>query len=175
MRFVQPEVVISHFHIREGDKVADFGAGSGYFLKTLSAAVGEEGLVYACVIQKKMVETLDAVATKENLTNVRSVWCDFEKVGGSKLEDGSVDVVLLVNTFFQVENHATVIEEMKRVLRPGGKAVVIDWTESFGGLGPQPSDVVEQKEAERLFNENGFTTETSFDAGDHHYGVIFRK
>ena len=64
---------------------------------------------------------------------------------------------------------------MKRVLRPGGKAVVIDWTESFGGLGPQPSDVVEQKEAERLFNENGFTTETSFDAGDHHYGVIFRK
>ncbi len=175
MRFVQPEVVITHFHLREGDTVADFGAGSGYFLKPLSLAVGKEGLVYACEIQKNLVDTLDALATKENLSNVRPVWCDFEKLSGSKLDDGSLDAVLLVNTFFQVENHNTAIEEIKRVLRSGGKAIIIDWTESFGGLGQQPSDVVEQSEAERLFNENGFTTETSFDAGDHHYGVIFRK
>ncbi len=175
MRFVQPEVVISHFHLREGDNVADFGAGGGFFLKPLSEAVGEEGLVYACEIQKNLVETLDILATKENLDNVRTVWCDFEKIGGSKLDDGSVDAVLLVNTLFQVENHASVIEEIKRVLRSGGKAIVIDWTESWGGLGPQPRDVVVKTEAERIFNEAGFTTETEFDAGDHHYGVIFRK
>lgn len=175
MRFVQPEVVISHFHIREGDKVADFGAGSGYFLKSLSVAVGTEGLVYACEIQKNLVETLDVLAEKENLSNVRTIWCDFEKVGGSKLDSESIDVVLLVNTFFQIENHAVVVEEIYRVLRSGGKAIVIDWTDSFGGLGPQPSDVMVQNETERLFNEHGFTTETDFDAGDHHYGVLFRK
>lgn len=175
MRFVQPEVVISHFHIREGDKVADFGAGSGYFLKPLSQAVGEDGVVYGCEIQKSLVETIEAVATKENLSNVRPVWCDFEKEGGSKLESDSMDVVLLVNTLFQVEQHVTVIAEIKRVLRAGGKAIVIDWTESWGGLGPQPSDVVDQVQAERLFTDAGFNTETTFDAGDHHYGLIFRK
>jgi len=175
MRFVVPEVVISHFHLRAGDKVADFGAGSGYFLKPLSLAVGEDGLVYACDIQKNLIDTLDALASKENLSNVRPVWCDFEKVGGSKLNDNSLDVVLLVNSLFQVENHTSLVEEIKRVLRPGGKAIIIDWTESWGGLGPQPSDVMTQAETERLFASAGFTTETEFDAGDHHYGVVFRK
>ena len=42
-RFVVPEVVSTHFHIKEGDIVADFGAGSGFFLKILSKAVGSEG------------------------------------------------------------------------------------------------------------------------------------
>lgn len=175
MRFVQPDVVISHFHLREGDQVADFGAGSGFFLKPLSAAVGEEGVVYACEIQKNLVDTLENVAQREHLANVRPVWCDFEKLGGSKIHDESLDCVIVVNTFFQIEKKDEAVREIARVLRRGGKVIVIDWSESFGGLGPQPQDVITKAETEALFNSEGFTTETDFDAGDHHYGVTFRK
>ena len=174
MRFVIPENVVSHFHIREGDQVADFGAGSGYFMKPLSVAVGEEGSVYACEIQKNLVESLTNVAEKEGLQNVKPIWCDLEKLGGSKITDDSLDLVIIVNTFFQVEHKPVVVEEMKRVLRTGGKAIVIDWSESFGGLGPRPEDVITQEQVEELFVSGGFTTETTFDAGDHHYGLTFR-
>lgn len=174
MRFVIPEKVVTHFHVREGDQVADFGAGSGFFLKSLSELVGEEGVVYACEIQKNLVESMDLLATKEGLENVRPTWCDFEKVGGSKLPENTIDIVILVNTLFQVEQKSEVVEEIKRVLRSGGKAIVIDWSESFGGLGPQPDSVITQDKTEELFVASGFTMETTFDAGDHHYGITFR-
>lgn len=174
MRFVIPEKVVSHFHIRPGDHVADFGAGSGYFMKPLSVAVGEEGVVYACEIQKNLVETLTNVADKEGLTNVRPIWCDLEKVGGSKIPEGSLDIVIVVNSFFQFEQKQGTVNEIKRVLRSGGKAIIIDWSESFGGLGPQPDSVITQDATEELFVAAGFTTETTFDAGDHHYGITFR-
>lgn len=175
MRFVVPEMVVSHFHIREGDTVADFGAGSGYFLKPLSSAVGESGLVYACEIQKNLVESIGKLAKQENLYNTRAVWCDLEKAGGSKLPDNEVDIIIIVNTLFQVEHKSIVVAEMQRVLRPGGKAIVIDWSESWGGLGPQPDQVLLKADAEALFLEAGYTSETTFDAGDHHYGIVFRK
>ncbi len=174
MRFVIPEKVVTHFHIREGDHVADFGAGSGYFLKPLSLLVGEEGVVYACEIQKTLVESLTNFADTEGLQNVRAIWCDLEKVGGSKIPDGSLDSVILVNTFFQLEQKDQTVAEIKRVLRGGGKAIVIDWSESFAGLGPQPADVITKDATEELFVAGGFTTETTFDAGDHHYGITFR-
>ena len=155
--------------------MADFGAGSGFFLKPLSRAVGDAGIVYALEIQKTLVESLGVLINRENLGNVRPLWCDIEKLGGSKLPDSGVDVVILANTLFQVEEHSAVVAEIHRVLRSGGKAVVIDWTESWGGLGPQPSDIVSQETTEQLFEQAGFTTEGTFDAGDHHYGVAFRK
>lgn len=175
MRFVVPEVVVTHFHIREGDTVADFGAGSGYFAKPLSIAVGSEGIVYECEIQKNLVEAIGNLAEKEHLNNVRPVWCDLEKLGGSKLPDNAVDIVIMVNTFFQVVEKQTVISEIQRVLRPGGKAIVVDWSESYGGLGPQPEQVMTSQQTKDEFEAGGFTFETDFDAGDHHYGVTFRS
>ena len=55
-RFVIPSVVSSHFHIRDGDIVADFGAGVGNFIPELSKRAGPDGRVYACEIQKNLIE-----------------------------------------------------------------------------------------------------------------------
>ncbi len=174
MRFVEPTVVSSHFHLREGDVVADFGAGRGYFLRPLSEAVGDSGLVYACEIQKSLVEALGTTAQQEGLRNIHAIWCDLEKAGGSKLETAAVDCVVLINTFFQVEHKKVVVLEIARVLRHGGKVIIIDWTESWSGMGPHPDEVMVESATRALFEEAGFTFETSFDAGDHHYGITLR-
>ena len=51
----------------------------------------------------------------------------------------------------------------------------IDWTDSFGGLGPQPGHVVIESEATTLLTKAGFTCERTFPAGEHHYGIACRK
>jgi len=174
-RFVVPQVVASHFHIREGDTVVDLGAGSGYFLPVLVERVGATGTVLACEIQKTLVEKLGNLARQNGWSTVQPIWSDLEEVEGTKIPSDSVDVALMVNTFFQLEDKPTALAEVERILRPGGKFFVIDWSESFGGLGPQPGDVVSAETAEALVETAGFVLDRSFDAGDHHYGLAFRK
>jgi hypothetical protein len=64
---------------------------------------------------------------------------------------------------------------MSRTIRSGGKFFVIDWTESFAGMGPQPSHVVTPDATTALFESNGFVLEREYPTGDHHYGLAFRK
>lgn len=173
-RFVVPEKVVSHFHIRAGDTVADFGAGSGYFVKVLAKAVGDDGLVHACEIQKNLVEAVGEQVRRDGLDNVEIHWCDVEEANGSKLPTDSLDIVLIVNSLFAFEDKPTALEEAKRVLRKGGRLIIIDWTESFGGLGPQPDQVIDAAAATNVAEQVGFTLERDFDAGDHHYGLSFR-
>jgi ubiquinone/menaquinone biosynthesis C-methylase UbiE len=173
-RFVVPDVVSTNFHLREGDVVADFGAGSGFFTKVLSKLVGEEGRVYACEIQKNLVEAIGELARKEHLGNVEVLWSDLEELNGSKIPTDALDAGVVVNALFQMEDKDTALEEMKRTVRPGGKFFVVDWSESFGGLGPQPDQVITEDTARALVEQHGFTFERSYDAGDHHYGLAFR-
>ena len=174
-RFVIPEKVVTHFHLTEGDKVADFGAGSGFFLAPLSKAVGQTGRVYACEIQKQLVEKLGDLARVQGLQNVDPLWCDLEEPNGIKIGTAALDIGVLVNTLFQFENKEVAVQEIGRTIRPGGFLYVVDWTESFGGLGPQAGDVVSAEAAKVLFEANGFTFEREYDAGDHHYGHSYRK
>lgn len=174
-RFVDPSMVVSHFHIREGDVVADFGAGSGYYVELLAGRVGQNGKVYACEIQKDLVEKLGVIARQKGLSAVNPIWCDLEMERGIKIADGTLDVGVMINTLFQLEDKKTALCEIARTLRSGGKFFVVDWTDSFGGLGPQARAVLTENQARALVEECGFVYERSFDAGDHHYGIGFRK
>lgn len=174
-RFVIPEAVATHFHIRSGDTVADFGAGSGYFVSVLSKAVGADGHVYACEIQKNLVETIGNLVRQQNLSNVETLWCDIEEPGGVKIENNMIDIVLVCNTLFQAEAKDVVMNEAARVLRSGGKLFVIDWSESFQGMGPRADQIITIDDAKALGETAGFIYERSYDAGDHHYGLAFRK
>ena len=174
-RFVVPGVVATHFHLREGDTVADFGAGSGYFIEALANAVGAQGVVYACEIQKDLVEKLGNAARSKGLEQVSPLWGDLEELGGTKVPEGVLDAAMLVNTFFQLEDKQTALREVSRTLRSGGKFFLVDWSESFGGLGPQADAVVTKQMALDYCEQEGLVLDRSFDAGDHHYGLAFRK
>lgn len=174
MRFIEPKQAVSHFHIRDGDSVGDFGAGSGFFTRVLSDAVGE-GKVYALEIQKPLITKIAEQARTEHLQNVEVIWCDLEAPNGTKLRDGQLDIGVMANVLFQLEDKATALTEVARVIRKGGKFFILDWTESFGGMGPASDAVVSEGDAKGLAEQNGFTFERTFPAGEHHYGLAFRR
>lgn len=174
-KFVEPNAVATHFHLREGDSVADFGAGGGDYLKALSAGVGKSGKVYALEIQKGLVDKIHLHAHQHSLHNIHPLWCDLETAGGTKLASGILDAGLLSNALFQIEHKDVALAEIARVLRKGAKFFVIDWSDSFGGLGPQTAHVVKESEARALCERAGFVFERTFPTGDHHYGLAFRR
>jgi ubiquinone/menaquinone biosynthesis C-methylase UbiE len=161
--------------LRDGMMIADLGAGSGHYSLAAAAAIGSEGRVYAVDVQEDVLRHLKSSAERAGRRNIETVWGNFEKPGGTRLKDASMDAAILSNVLFQVEHHQGAFAELSRILRPGGKLLVIDWSGSYGGIGPQPGHIVSEHTAEELFIGAGFHKVKSFRAGAHHYGIIFSK
>jgi ubiquinone/menaquinone biosynthesis C-methylase UbiE len=173
-QFLVPDVVASHFHVREGDLIADFGAGSGHFTSVLARATGPTGRVIACEIQKPLVEKIGVAARQTGLSNIDVLWCDIAIAGGIPLYDDVLDSGGLFNTFFQIEDKAIAVKELRRVIRPGGVIHIIEWSDSGGGIGPTLEQIVDKPELCAWFEADGFMLEREYPAGAHHYGVTFR-
>lgn len=174
MSFVKPEEVVKHLGISAGVSVADIGAGSGHYVFLLSRLVGREGSVFAIDIQKGLLEIISKEAESKGVKNVHTVWADAENVGGTKLRAASVDIVLVSNVLFQTESKSSFVHEIKRISKKNARVVVVDWSESFAGLGPDSLHVVPETVTRSLFENNGFVLEKRFDPGAHHYGLVFR-
>ncbi|MFA6416295.1 MAG: methyltransferase domain-containing protein [Candidatus Paceibacterota bacterium] len=175
MSFAVPEDVAKEFGLMSGEEVAEFGTGIGAYTLACAKIVGGSGKIYAIDVQKDLLERLRNDAKNLGITNIEYIWGDIEEVGGTKLKDHLVDVVLMASVFFQLADKLGAVKEAQRLLRSGGRIVFIDWSDSFGGLGPKPEDVFGSDTAENLFTTNGFKKVKSFQAGDHHYGLIFQK
>jgi ubiquinone/menaquinone biosynthesis C-methylase UbiE len=171
--FADPKENVLQLGLRDGMKIGDFGAGVGHYALAAAAAIGEDGKVYAIDVQEEVLIHLKDAAKRANLHNVETIWGNFEKLGGTKLKDHVLDATILSNVLFQVENHESAIAELKRVLKPGGKVLVSDWSGSYGGMGPADHHVITEHQAEELFITAGFHKVKSFRAGDHHYGIVF--
>lgn len=172
--FSHPAQNIKTIVLGEGSVVVDLGAGSGFYSLEAARRVGPEGRVYAVDVQKELLDRIKTSADSEHLSNIDIMWGDIEKIGGSKIGTEHADVVLVCNVLFQVEDKESLMTEALRILKPNGRLCVIDWTDSHFGLGPDASRIV-TADAAREVAAKKFTFEKEFDAGDHHYGLIFRK
>ena len=156
-------------------KVADLGAGSGHYASEAGRRVGGEGRVYAVDVQKDLLERVAKEAREAGLSNVEIIWGDAEEKGGTKLRDGAVDAVIAANVLFQLDDKEGFAAEAGRILHPKGRILVVDWLDSFGNMGPRPEGVVGKGAARKIFEEAGFSFESEIPAGEHHWGLIFRK
>jgi ubiquinone/menaquinone biosynthesis C-methylase UbiE len=173
--FSNPEKNLIQLGISEGMVIADFGVGNGFYAKVMARKVGESGKVYCIDIQNEMLHKLSMESEQEEIYNLEFVWSDVEKSKGSTLKSDSVDLVLIANTFFQIENKSNVAEEAYRIVHTKGRVCIIEWADSFAGMGPHSDHVVPKEAAKDIFVKAGFIFDREIDAGDHHYGLVFRK
>jgi ubiquinone/menaquinone biosynthesis C-methylase UbiE len=175
MQFIDPADNIKELYIKEGEIVVDLGAGSGWYTRAASARVGHTGKVYALEVQKELVETLKNRTRDEGLGNIECIWANIEVRGGTKIADKIVDVAIVANVLFQIEDKVGFAREVARILKPGGRMMVIDWSGVEGGAGPKGDHLVTEVTARKLFEETGFVYDKSFNPGSHHYGIIMKK
>jgi ubiquinone/menaquinone biosynthesis C-methylase UbiE len=180
MAFVNPENVVKSFDLEPGGVVADFGSGSGAWALAAARFVGPDGKVYAVDVQKEILSALKSRADTEGFLNIEIVWGDIESQGGSGLADESVDFIIMANVLFQADKKEEMVREAFRVLKEGGRLGLIDWGETglpghgFGG-GPARAMRIFKNEAKKIFLEAGFVFQDEFEAGEHHYGLLFKK
>ena len=127
----RPDDVIRVLAIEPGTRVADLGAGEGYFVAHLSAAVGPEGRVYAVEVEDEALAELERFVAEQDLANVDVVRGTYADPG---LPDGAVDLVLLVNTYHHIEDREAYFAGLRGDLAPAGRVAVIDPNEDLTGV-----------------------------------------
>ncbi len=173
--FSDPEKVVSQVELTPRMHVADFGAGAGYYSILLGKALHGTGAVYACDVNDDLLKKIKNAATRERVHNIHIVCSDIEKLGGTQLKDNSIDVVLVTNTLFQVKNREALIGEARRILKKKGTLYIVDWKDSFEGIGPHPDDIFPETVARAMIEKAGFMFHKMVSAGEHHYGLAFKK
>ena len=173
--FLKPEEVIAEWDIRPGEKIADFGCWAGFFSIPLGQRVGPSGRVYALDIREEALEATRAKIRLFHLYNIETVRANLEMPNGSGLKTESVDKIIICNILFQAENKEAVVAEAFRILRPEGTLAIIEWSDLKNIGGPSLEERVGEDEAKKIFENAKFGLVKNFDAGTHHYGLIFKK
>lgn len=109
--------------IKAGSKVADIGAGSGWFTVRAARRVGDGGLVYAVEINADYLKHIEERAARERLRNVRAV---LGREDDPLLPDAGVDAVLLLKTYHEVARPLALLRHLRRAMRAGARLGVID-------------------------------------------------
>jgi len=170
--FLNPAEVLKQLKLKKGMIAADFGCGSGGWVIPL-AKILEEGKIYAIDILEEPLSALKGRAKLEKILNVETIRSNVEAKNGSKLSDNSCDLVLMTNLLFECDDKKIVLEEGKRVLKPGGRILVVDWIKD-NPLTPE-IEWVDFEEIKKIAKELDLKLEKEFEAGLYHWGLIFVK
>lgn len=172
--FTQPSDIIRQLDIVPGMKVGDLGVGSGHYTKAFAEVVGDDGMVFAIDIQQDILKRLESDLQKFDIQNVQYIWGDIDRPRGTQLADNLLDIAVLSNTLFQIEDKPACLTEIKRICKPSAEVLFVDWTDSHGGLGPQQEQIVSPEQAQKLFQEAGFVFYKNIETGQHHYAHVYK-
>lgn len=128
----QPDRIMDALAIADGSRVADIGAGGGWFTVRLARRVGPNGRVFAEDIQRQMIESIQRRVTREGLRNV-------DPILGTPLDPRlppGLDAVLIVDTYPQLDDPVGLLTRVRTSLRASGRVGIVDFKKDSLGPGP---------------------------------------
>ncbi len=167
-----PEI-LKALALRPGERVADIGAGSGYFTFPVARAVGPSGIVWALDIAPEMLEYLDMRVKAQKVENIRlrRVTSDDPQIA-----PGSVDTVLMIDTIHYVKDRTTYARKLLPALAPGGRVVIIDYIPkpmSERPWGPPPEQQFPRDRLNKEMTAAGFKVVQAYDFLPEQFFVVY--
>ena len=152
-----------------GGHYADIGCGPGYFTLPVAERVRPDGKVYALDIAPEMLEACRRRAEEQGLEKVIVTLQNGERE--LPLEDGSVDGAWLANVFHELEAPVEFLQEIRRILRPQGKLIVIDWKPIGMEMGPPLEHRVPLEAVRDALETAGFDGLATHEIYPYHYVI----
>ena len=159
----QPEAIMDALGIAEASRVADLGAGGGWFTVRLGHRVGPNGVVYAVDIQSRMIDAMMRRVRNHSLGNVCPILgtedhphlptpqtpdpvvgrCQTRTPNAARPFRG-LDAVLMVDTYPQIKDPVTMLRHVAEALAPTGRVGIVDFRkDGAGGPGPPMADRID--------------------------------
>lgn len=173
--FLSPDRNLKEINVSDGMIVVDFESGAGYYTFSASKLVGKSGRVYSIDHNTDLLHRIKNLAKKDQIDNIEIIKANLEIEKATGLKDGLADLVIIANSLFSFDNKKSVASEAFRILRKGGRVLVVEWSDSLAGFGPHKDHLVKVDDAKKYFEDVGFKFASDINAGTHHYGFVFAK
>jgi ubiquinone/menaquinone biosynthesis C-methylase UbiE len=174
--FIDARRVLREIGLSTGQVVLDAGSGSGHFSKAASNLIGAGGTVWALDSDQPSLDRLIRDIFTSGLRNIRPLLSDLTEP--LPVKTGSVDLCLLVNVLHGLawdKADSPAMNEIARVLKPGGRLAVVEFKKMQMDFGPPQEVRLEPADVERLVAPAGLRKERSFEAGPYSYAIIFAR
>jgi len=159
--YQKPHEVIHALNLKSGEVIADIGAGSGYFTFQLARHVGDKGKVYAVDVSPEMILHINRRIRELKANNVVTLLADPDD---PLLPDRSVNRFFFSDSWHHIENQSKYLSLMKRMLKPSGEVVMIDFHKKELPVGPPMQMKIAREDLIKQLDANGYrlTKEHSF-------------
>jgi len=168
--YQKPHEVIQALDLKQGEAIADIGSGSGYFALRFAAHVGDRGRVYGVDIDPEMIRHLNRRIRDAGLANVQTV---LAAPDDPLLRDRSIDRFVVVDTWHHIENQPQYLGLMKKMLKPGGQVVMIDFQKKELPVGPRLAMKIAREDLIRQLEANGFRLAREHTFLPYQYFLVF--
>ncbi|MFK7813760.1 MAG: class I SAM-dependent methyltransferase [Maribacter sp.] len=109
--------------IKKGDQVADVGCHEGYLSFHLSKRVGEKGKVFAVDVEEYRLDNLKDYMQEREVDNIEVILGDYDN---PKLPQGSLDVVIVMDTYHEMDDYMDILGHIKKALKPNGRILILE-------------------------------------------------
>jgi ubiquinone/menaquinone biosynthesis C-methylase UbiE len=168
--YQKPREVMEALAIKQGEVIADIGSGSGYFTMRLAHHVGPTGRVYAVDVMPEMIRHLESRVRDAGIKNVSTILAKPD----DPLLPQPVDRFLIVDVWHHVENQAGYLALMKKLLKPGGQVVMIDYHKRELPVGPPTAMKIAREDLLKQMQTHGFRLATEHTFLPYQYFLIFK-
>jgi ubiquinone/menaquinone biosynthesis C-methylase UbiE len=168
--YQKPHEVLTALKITPGEVIADIGAGSGYFTFRLSHFVGAKGKVYAVDVSPEMILHINRRIRDLKATNVITVLADPDD---PLLPENSINRFFFSESWHHIENQSKYLALMKKLLKPGGEIVMIDFQKKELPIGPPMQMKISREDLIKQMQTNGFRLTKEHTFLPYQYFLVF--
>lgn len=173
---IDPEMLLAKSGLRAGMHVADFGTGrTGHMIFPAARIVGSSGVLYAVDLDKDVLDTIGRRAKQEAVNNLYPVWGDIQVKNGVLIPPQTLDVVFIVNILWRCTHPLAPLTEALRLLRPKGRIVIVDWTETIASVGPTPKQKLNFADLIAEARRVGLAVQEDFAISEYHRALILYR
>ncbi len=169
--YQKPHEVLTALDLKEGETIADIGAGSGYFTFRLARHVGNTGRVYAVDVSPEMILHLNCRIRDLKANNVCSVLCSRDD---PLLADASINRFFICDTWHHIQDHPHYLATLKKMLKPGGQIIMIDFKKETTPVGPPLEMRIARDDLVQEMKANGFHLSAEHPFLEYQYVLVFQ-
>lgn len=171
LKIQNPDLIWEKLALDSPQTLIDVGAGTGFFAKPFSDKL-ENGTVYACDTSETMLEWMTAHVMEEYGKKISLVKSEEANI---PLDDNIADLVYMINLHHELDEPENMVKECARLLKDGGKLMIIDWKKEEMTFGPPIEIRVEESTVEQQLNSAGFTNIVCHQDLPHHFFIVANK